>query len=158
MQEKTIHEIFQISILLKGAHAIVECVGGVIIAFVSVGAIRSVIDRITHDVAMADRRAFFATHLSHWAQGFSPQSKQFYAVYLLSHGVVKLFLVIGLLRGKLWAYPASLIAIGLFIVYQIYRYTYTHGIGLILLTVFDIFVIVLVWHEYRLAKRHISPT
>ena len=50
---------------------------------------------------------------------------------------------------------------GAFIAYQLYRYTYTHEIALILLSIFDLFVIALAVHEYRLlrstsrpAKRH----
>jgi uncharacterized membrane protein len=88
------------------------------------------------------------------AQDFSVESKHFYAFYLLSHGLVKLLLVIGLLRGKFWSYPASLIVLGLFIVYQLYRFSFTHGIGLLLLTLFDVLVMVLIWHEYRLVRRH----
>lgn len=71
--------------------------------------------------------------------------------------MAKLLLVAGLLREKLWAYPASLAVLGLFIVYQLYRYSYTHGVGLIVLSLFDVMVIVLVWHEYRLVRRHL-PT
>ncbi|MFD2029898.1 DUF2127 domain-containing protein [Ancylobacter dichloromethanicus] len=75
---------------------------------------------------------------------------------MLSHGAVKkFFLVVGLLRGKLWSYPASLIVLGLFIVYQLYRFSYTHGVGLIILTVFDVFVMGLIWHEYSLVRRHV---
>ena len=70
---------------------------------------------------------------------------------------MKLLLVIGLLRGKLWSYPASLVVLGLFIAYQLYRFSYTQGIGLIVLTVFDVFVMGLIWHEYKLI-RHRLPT
>ena len=34
--------------------------------------------------------------------------------------------------------------------------SYTHGVGLIVLTVFDVFVIGLIWHEYRLVRRHLT--
>ena len=91
-----------------------------------------------------------------WAQDFSVATQHFYAFYLLSHGVVKLLLVAGLLRDKLWAYPASPVAMTLFIAYQLYRYSYTHGIGLLALTVFDLVVIWLVWHEWRARARHLS--
>ena len=91
-----------------------------------------------------------------WAQNFSVDSKQFYAFYLMSHGVVKLLLVVGLLKGKLWSYPASLVVFGLFILYQLYRFSYTHGTGLIALTVLDIIVMFLIWHEYGLARRDLS--
>ena len=69
---------------------------------------------------------------------------------------MKLLLVVDLLRDKLWSYPASLIVFGLFIVYQLYRYSYTHGAGLIVLSVFDIVVMGLIWHEYRLVRQHLA--
>ena len=37
--------------------------------------------------------------------------------------------------------------------YQLYRYTYTHDIGLIALTALDLIVLGLAWHEYALVKR-----
>ena len=79
--------------------------------------------------------------------------KSFATFYLLSHGIVKLFLVAGLLRNKAWAYPASLAVLGLFIAYQLYRLTFAFSIALVLLTVFDFVVIWLIWHEYRLVLR-----
>jgi uncharacterized membrane protein len=87
------------------------------------------------------------------AQHFSVASKSFYAFYLLSHGVIKLLLVIGLLRNQLWSYPASLIALAAFIIYQLYRFSYTHSVGLIALTLFDFLVIALIWHEWRIQGR-----
>ena len=88
---------------------------------------------------------------------FSVAEHNFYAVYLLSHGLIKAVLVIGLLREKLWAYPASFAVFGAFIAYQLYRYSFTHDIGLILLSIFDLFVIYLAVHEYRLLRKHL-PT
>ena len=35
MNEQRIHRIFEVSVLLKGAHAVVECIGGLALAFVS---------------------------------------------------------------------------------------------------------------------------
>ena len=94
-------------------------------------------------------------HLLRTAQGLSVSTKNFYVFYLLSHGVVKLFLVGALLKNKPWAYPASLAVLELFIAYQVYRFTYTQSMGLVVLTVFDLFVMCLVWHEYRLIRRHL---
>jgi len=37
----------------------------------------------------------------------------------------------------------------LFIAYQLYRISYTHSLGLIFLTLFDVFVVWLTWKEYR---------
>ena len=155
MNEHRIHQIFQISVLLKGVHALVECVAGIVLALVSTGTVVTVINALIEEGLIGHQHDFVASHLLALAQNFSIATKHFYAFYLLSHGVVKLLLVVGLLRGKLWSYPASLIVLGLFIVYQLYRYSYTHGVGLIVLTAFDILVIALIWREYGLVRRHL---
>ena len=154
VNEHRIHQIFRVSLLLKGAHAVIECVGGVALALVGTSTIANLANALTQEELIEDPKDFIATHLLAMAQNFSLESKHFYALYLLSHGVVKLLLVVGLLRGKLWSYPASLVVLGLFIVYQLYRFSFTHGIGLILLSLFDILVMVLIWHEYGLVRRH----
>src|SRR5712664_4878052 len=156
MNARRIHQVFQLSVLLKGAHAAIECVGGIALALVSTSTIADLVNALTQEELIEDPKDFIATYLLTMARQFSVGMKHFYAFYLLSHGAVKLLLVIGLLRNKLWSYPASLMVLGLFIVYQLYRFSYTHGIGLIVLTVFDIFVIGLIWHEYRLVRRHLT--
>ncbi|WP_112605749.1 DUF2127 domain-containing protein [Rhizobium sp. WW22] len=155
MNERRIHQLFEISVLLKGAHALIECLGGIVLALVSTESILRLANRITQPELLNDSHDFIATHLLTWAQDFSVGTKNFYAYYLLSHGLVKVLLVIGLLRGKMWAYPASLAALGLFIAYQLYRFTDTHGIGLIILTIFDLLVMVLIWQEYKVVRHHV---
>jgi uncharacterized membrane protein len=156
MNERRVHQIFEISVLLKGAHALIECIGGLVLAFISTDAIKGLVNALTQDELIEDPNDFVAGHLLSLAQDFTVSTQRFYAFYLLSHGVVKMFLVAGLLRNKLWAYPASLVVLGLFIVYQLYRFSYTHGAGLIVLTVFDVIVMGLIWHEYRLVSRHLA--
>ena len=127
-----------------------------LVAFVSTGAIVALVNRLTQEELIEDPHDFVATHLLVLAQNFSVSSQHFYAFYLLSHGLVKIFLVIGLLANKLWSYPASLAVMSVFILYQLYRFFYTRSLGLIVLTVFDLIVMVLIWHEYRLLRRHSS--
>ncbi|MGX9146300.1 DUF2127 domain-containing protein [Mesorhizobium sp. 128a] len=151
--EYRIHQIFEVSVWLKGAHALIECSGGVLLYIVTTASIASWVNAFTQDELIEDPNDFIAGNLSQMASHFSVASKEFYAFYLLSHGLIKLLLVIGLLRGKLWAYPASLVALGAFMVYQVYRYSYTHSLGLLLLTVFDAVVMVLIWHEWGIMRR-----
>ena len=157
MNERRIHRIFQISILLKGAHAVIECIGGLVLAFISTSAIPRLVNALTQEELIEDPNDFLATHILGFVQNYSVSTQHFYAFYLLSHGVIKVALVIGLLRNKLWAYPASLVVLGIFIVYQLYRFSYTQGFGLLLLTAFDVIVMGLIWHEYRLVRHHL-PT
>jgi uncharacterized membrane protein len=132
-----------------------ECVGGVALAVTSNGWIRRMVAQLTQNELLADRRDLVANHLLAWVQGFSLQSQHFYAWYLLSHGIVKLALVAGLLMRKMWAYPTAIIVLGVFILYQLYRYSHTHSVGLLLLTGLDVVVVALTWHEYGLMRRHL---
>jgi len=157
MQEKRIHQIFVASVLFKGAHALIEIVGGVALYLISTEAIVRTINRFSRDQLIEDPDDWVGTHLLEFARTFSVAEHNFYAFYLLSHGLIKTILVIGLLREKLWAYPASFAVFGAFIAYQLYRYSFTGDIGLILLSIFDLFVIYLAAHEYRLLRKHL-PT
>jgi uncharacterized membrane protein len=126
------------------------------IARLSTSTITGLVNTLTQEELIEDPNDVIAAHLLSLAQNFTVSTQRFYAFYLLSHGVIKTFLVAGLLRNKLWAYPVSLVVLGLFIVYQLYRFSYTHGVGLIVLTVFDVIVMGLIWHEYRLVRRHLT--
>lgn len=157
MDERRIHQIFEVSVLLKGAHAAAECIGGLALALTGNVWIRTVAARLVRPELAEDNHDFVARHIATWADSFSIQTQHFYAWYLLSHGVVKLGLVSGLLLRKLWAYPTTIGVLSLFVTYQLVRYTQTHAIGLLILTALDVAVVGLTWHEYRLMRRHL-PT
>jgi len=154
MTEHRIHQIFVVSVILKGLHALVECVSGILLYLIPLSQITHWVNILTQDELVEDPRDFVANQLLAFAQHLSVDATSFYAFYLLSHGLVKVLLVAGLLKEKLWAYPLSLVVLAAFIAYQLYRYSYTHSIGLIVLTVFDLFIIVLVWHEWRYLQAH----
>jgi len=157
VQEKRIHQIFAVSVSLKGLHALLEIVGGFALYFTSTATILGWISSYSQDQLSDDPNDWVATHLLRFGKTFSVAQHDFFAFYLLSHGFVKLLLVYGLLKEKLWAYPASFVVFGAFIAYQLYRYSFTHEIALIALSVFDLFVLALAWHEYQLLRRHL-PT
>ena len=157
MQERSIHRIFIVSVAAKGAHALLEIAGGLALYLVSTATIVNAINRWSDDELIDHHNDWVASHLLSFSRHFSVAEHNFYALYLLSHGLIKSVLVIGLLREKLWAYPASFAVFGAFIAYQLYRYSFTHDFGLILLSIFDLFVIYLAVHEYRLLRKHL-PT
>jgi len=70
--------------------------------------------------------------------------------YLLIHGLVKVFLVVMLLRRRLWAYPTAIAVFTAFGVYQVYQYSYSRSLFLLALTVLDVAVIVLTAWEWRI--------
>jgi uncharacterized membrane protein len=154
LREKRIAQFFRVSLWLKGIHAGLEIISGVLLIFLSPVQVTRLVILMTQDELVEDPNDLIANYLLNFATQISISSILFGAFYLLSHGIFKLTLIIALLKRKLWAYPWSLILFSLMIVYQIYRFSYTHSIGLFILTVFDLIVIWLIWHEYKLIKKH----
>ena len=157
MQEKRIHQVFAVSVSLKGLHALLEIVLGIALYLTSAEKIAGAISDWSNRQIALEQNDWIATHLLRFAEGFSVEKHDFYAFYLLSHGIVKGVVVVGLLKEKLWAYPASFVVFSAFIAYQLYRYSFTNDFSLILLSIFDLFVIALAVHEYRLLRKHL-PT
>ncbi len=154
---KTLDRFFYASIWLKGLHAVFEIIGGVALFLASPEFILRVIGTVTQGEMAEDPNDFVARTLLSAAQKISVSSEHFAALYLLSHGAVKVVLVAGLLRDQRWAYPAALAVFGAFIVYQVYRFTLTHSLGLVVLTIFDLVVMWLIWREYRLREFDVRP-
>jgi len=143
------HRIFQLSLLFKGVFAAAEIVAGISAYFVTQQFLFKLVERLMHQELLEDSRDVIASYLLTSVEHFSLSTRNFTAAYLLSHGVIKLWLIVGLLRGKLWYYPLAIAVFGAFIVYQLYRFTLTHSLWLILITVVDVVVIALTWQEYR---------
>jgi uncharacterized membrane protein len=156
-EEKDIHLVFEVSLWFKAAFALSEIIGGIVVYFISQQFLLTVVSLVTQNELMEDPKDFLSHYLIHSAQAFSISSQHFAAFFLFSHGVIKLFLIIGLLREKLWYYPTALVVFALFIVYQLYRFSFMHSLWLLLITLIDILVIWLTWHEWRyLRKRTIT--
>ncbi|MDA8171321.1 MAG: DUF2127 domain-containing protein [Nitrospiraceae bacterium] len=150
---KFLHESFLVTLVLKGIFSFLEIIGGVLLFFISPAMISRFVKILTQHELSEDPHDFLFSHLVAWSHHFSVNSEMFAAIYLISHGAVKLFIVASLWRRKLWAYPTGIVFFFIFIAYQIYRFQHTHAIGLIVLTVFDLILIYLTWVEYRRVKR-----
>jgi len=157
VQEKNIHTVFKASVLIKGANALLEIIGGIAVALARADDFAAWVARMAQTYLVEGTHGFVASHVIDWAQSVSIQTQHFIALYLISHGIIKMVIVVGLFKERRWSYPLALVAFTGFIVYQLYRYSYTHGVGLLVLTAFDLFLIALVWHEYRLIRHHL-PT
>jgi uncharacterized membrane protein len=144
--------LFRVSVLLKGLDGAFEILGGVALLALSPSWILGAVAFLTQDELAEDPHDLVANYLLHAAQNFSVGAERFMALYLFSHGIIKIGLVVALLKDKLWAYPVAVIVFGGFILYQLYRFTLTHAPGLVALSLFDLVLIWLVWIEYRALK------
>ncbi|HVC45768.1 MAG TPA: DUF2127 domain-containing protein [Terracidiphilus sp.] len=149
--------LFRVSVLLKGFDGALEIVGGIALWVVSPGLIVRVVGFLTQDEIAEDPHDIVANYLRHASGHFSLLSEHFMAIYLFGHGLVKIIVIVALLKNKLWAYPVAISVFGGFVVYQVYRFALTGGVGLMVLTVIDLIVIWFIWQEYR-AVRSRSPS
>jgi uncharacterized membrane protein len=156
--EKRITEFFKLSIILKGIHAVIEIVGGLLLLVIPSSVLASLAVWVTQEELLEDPHDLIANFFLKFSSQLSVSSELFGGLYLLSHGLIKIVLVVALLKNKLWAYPWSLVVLSLFILYQVYRFTFTHSLGLIILTIFDLAVMWLIWREYQIIKEHLVKT
>ncbi|OUL73512.1 hypothetical protein CA601_43860 [Paraburkholderia hospita] len=146
--ENNLHLFFEVSLWSKAVFALSEIVAGVATYFIPLRFFLTVVLSVTRKEFAEDPRDLVANFLLHTVQHLSIGA-QFAAIYLVGHGIIKLWLIVGLLRQRLWYYPVSIIVFGLFISYQVYRYTFTQSVWLLLVTALDIVIIVLTWQEHR---------
>ncbi|MGN6278983.1 MAG: hypothetical protein ACTHM8_09720 [Sphingomonas sp.] len=63
MNERRIHRLFQVSLILKGLHAAIECASGVLLYFISTTTISRWVGVLTQEELAEDPRDFVAQHL-----------------------------------------------------------------------------------------------
>ncbi|MDQ2988171.1 MAG: DUF2127 domain-containing protein [Pseudomonadota bacterium] len=149
LKKNTIRAAFKASLFFKAAFALAEIVASVFAYVATKKFVVDLVQSITAAELTEDPRDFVATNLFRAAQEMSMNSQYFVAAYLLTHGVVKLWLIRGLWQKKLGYYPAAIMVFGFFIVYQMYRYSVAPSLPLLLITILDIAVIGLTWIEYK---------
>ncbi len=149
------HRIFQIGIFLKGLDGILETIGGLLVLFVSPEAMSGLVSLLTRRELSEDPTDIIAHALMKAASQVSVNVQWFAFLYLFSHGVIKVFLAVSLLKRKLWSYPVAIGFFALFIIYQLYRYMLDYSIGWMALTALDFFIIALTWLEYHELSRNL---
>ena len=143
---------FRAGITMKGIDGLLEAIGGVLLWFIKPSAMSATLQVLCQHELSRDPHDFIAAHLLHISERLAHSDPLFASIYLFSHGLVKIVLAIVLWLDELWAYPVAIGVFGAFSVYQIYRYTHTHAIALLVLTVFDVAVVWLTWQEYRVQR------
>ena len=151
-KDDVLHKSFEIGILVKGIDAILEIIGGILLVFLNRNRLNKIIILLTQHELSEDPKDVVANFMIKISSGFSISSQHFGVFYLMSHGLIKLILVVLLWQKKIWSYLLTIVSLTLFIFYQAYRYTITHSAWLLALTIFDIIMIILTWIEYKRVK------
>jgi uncharacterized membrane protein len=145
--------VFDVSLILKGIDGLLELVGGILLFVISPVRLNAIVRFLTQHELTEDPNDFIATRLVRYAHLFTTSVSLFLAIYLLSHGLVKIVLVVAVLKEQLWAYPWMIAFLLIFIAYQVYQLAQQLSVGLLFLTVFDLFIVALTFLEYQKHKR-----
>ena len=147
-----LHWLFEASLILKGLFAAAESLGGLGLLLTPNAAIITFVSWLTRHDLTQEPTADMALWVQHLTEIFPLQVQHFYAFYLLAHGAVKFTMVIMLARRILWAYPGAMVLLMGFVIYQVTEFI-THGsYTFLVLSFFDLVMIVLVYREWNVLK------
>jgi uncharacterized membrane protein len=153
LSEKNYHFLFEVGIIFKAIYSVIEVILGLLFVFFDYETLYRVAIFLTGDELSESRTNPIWGYALHTLREFVATPREFWAFLFISHGVVKIFLVWGLLRDKLWAYPLSAVIFVLFIISQLYQMRYTPSLALWAITIFDVVLVALILHEYRHKKK-----
>jgi uncharacterized membrane protein len=150
--QSLLDKFFEVSVIVKGVEGVIETVAGLVVLFVGSQSLAAWAIALSSQELSDDPTDLFATYVVHTGQHLASGGTTFLVAYLLVHGIIKLTAVGSLLLNKLWGYPFSIVTLGLFMLYQIYEISLHHSVFLVLLTIFDIFLMWLIFREYQHQK------
>jgi uncharacterized membrane protein len=154
VKNEIIHKFFKATIFIKGFFGLLDIVIGALFLFFA--------REIVHKFLVASISQFSGYKTSNYllrqTGNFTINTQYFIAIYFIFYGLVNLFLVASLLKGKIWAYPAAILFYIIFILYQFYRSSVHHSSLLLVLSIVDIFLIIPIWLEYRRVSQLLQPT
>ena len=140
IKQKYWHALFEASVFIKAVNGVWETACGIALLFFNNGLINN---------AFANQT--LAEHLT-------TGTKNFAGIYILTHGLINIFLAYYLYKEKLWAFWVS---IGFFtgsVVYLTYKLTDGPSLILFILIAFDILFTYLTWHEFKYRTNKIKNT
>jgi uncharacterized membrane protein len=131
----------------------VELASGSVLLVFSAERLRKLVDLVAGGLGSPWLRRHWASIFYRIGQGIAPDTKTFFTWFLLSHGAVKVFIIVCLLRGWIWAYPLGIAVFAAFIAYQVAQIAAAHHSALyVVLTALDCSVIYLTVNEWRHAR------
>lgn len=142
------HRLFLVAVVVKGMDGLLEVVGGVLLLALGPGGVGRAVAFLTQHELAEDPNDILARTLVRHSRDLGVGTVHFAAAYLLVHGIVKLWLVGGLIRERRRVFPIAIAFLLVFILYQVYRLILQPSLALAVLTIVDLAIIALVWREY----------
>ena len=149
IKEKKRSVLFLILLILKTLFAFFESILGFLLFFIQKSTIINLLGYYAQEEVLEDPKDYIATKITGFASHFSVDTQIFIALYLITHGLVKLMLLYGVYKQKLFVYPLAGGVFFAFALYQIYEYIRTLSLGYLFLVILDFIFIALMIYEYK---------
>lgn len=146
------HWLFEAGVTVKATLGGLEALSGVGLLLTPNALVLRLVSWLTHFQIADDPTDRLASYAQHLAAIFPVGVQHFYGVYLFCHGGLKLAIMVLLWMRKLWAYPLAMVVLALFALYEGEEWLRDSSPFLAMLCVFDLFMIGLVWKEWRALK------
>lgn len=146
---KPLDGIFYASLILKGVDGLIEAIVALVILFFNPPRMQHIIDLVGQGTVAQHHHELYIDLVNYVSTSYTDSLRYFLVIYLLIHAAIKLVSVVGLLMDKHWAYPFALITLGILVLYQLREIIFVKpSIFMIALTIFDLFIVWLIWREY----------
>jgi uncharacterized membrane protein len=155
-RERDLLRLFDLGLLIKAVDGVLEALGALTLLFVSPRWVLRVVEFATAGELARDPDDPVAMSLREAAHAFSLHPHYFFAAYLFAHGIIKVVLVYGIFARKRYAYQVFIAALGVFGAYEAFRAIRTDSWLLAALAIFDILLMALAAHEYRVRGRFLE--
>jgi uncharacterized membrane protein len=148
-RERWFDLVFLVGFALKAIDGLVELAAGIPLLVLRPGQVEAAARLATAGELQEDPDDLLAHLIRHGVAALSADATIFAAAYLIVHGLVKLGIVAAIFRGSRRLYPWAIVALGGFVVWQGFEFFRHPGVGLALLTLFDVVIVALTVREWR---------
>ena len=138
--------LFDIGMFVKGVDSAFEVIGGIILTMPT---------KLSRYILVISQHEAFRHHLAlagkldRLAESVSMHPSLGEAIYLMVHGLAKVILILAIIRQKKWGYTGFIAVLSLFTLIELGRAVSAHEVVTGVLGVFDLFVVALIYKEYR---------
>lgn len=130
-------------------NGVLELGGGLFLSLLSAEDVKRLIEVLLQGELLNDPQDAVATFLLRSSTHITPAVQHGVSVYLLSHGIVKMVLIFSMWKKRPWSYPVFIVLLSLLCLYQMYHFVLSHSILLLVITIYDLFIVWFAWKEYR---------
>ena len=149
MKQQTEDRLFVISMWWRIGYGVLRIILGLaVLKVVGMPVIDVITTLLHHELVTDPQDALYS--LAHSLFAHHPlYISYFMAFYLIFWGVTDVFLSYHLMHYRRWAFPVSLVLIGGFVCYELFRFSHTHSLILLGVMCIDTLILWLVYDEYK---------